>query len=96
MPISKNWSKATTNHIQSNAPNKKGIYELRSFGETVYIGSSKDLKNRLLTHLNERNPNYYRYQTVGFLTSPQKKERKHYDQHVEKTGSSPRWNDRRP
>ncbi|WP_135305562.1 DUF7508 domain-containing protein [Haloarcula amylovorans] len=96
MPIGKTWSKATESHIKNNVPTRKGVYELHSFGEVKYIGSSKNLQHRLLEHLDKRNPNKYRFKTVGFLTRPVKAERKHYDRHVDKYGSEPDWNDRQP
>lgn len=97
MPVSKNWSKATQSHVKKNVPSKPGIYELKSFGELVYIGSSDDLRDRLLTHLSERSPNYYRYETVtGILSDPEDREQEAYDNYVDNHGTSPRWNDRRP
>ncbi|MFY4814483.1 hypothetical protein ACOJIV_17555 [Haloarcula sp. AONF1] len=96
MPISKKPSKATEANIKQNVPNKKGVYELISFGEVKYVGSSSDLQERLLTHHRERKPNKYRYKTVGFLKSKAKVEREHYDRHVEKHGQPPEWNDKRP
>lgn len=96
MPIDKNWSKATKAHIKQNVPKKKGIYELKSFGEPVYVGSSKDLQGRLLRHLNERNPNKYRFKKLGIFSNRVKVERKHYDRHEEKYGEPPKWNDKRP
>jgi excinuclease UvrABC nuclease subunit len=96
MPISKNWSRASIPHVKKHAPSKSGIYELKSFGELVYIGSSENIQHRLLEHLNSRDPNYYRFQTGDFLSSYKRMEREHYDRFVEKYGRSPRWNDRRP
>ena len=97
MPIeNKNWSKATEEHIRETVPEKKGIYELKSFGETVYVGRSSNLKRRLLEHVDERKPNKFRFKKLGFFSSATKAERKHYDRHVEKYGTPPKWNDKRP
>ncbi|MDM9627411.1 GIY-YIG nuclease family protein [Rhizobium sp. S152] len=98
MPIDKNWSKANPRHIKQNVPQSKGIYELKSFGKPVYVGSSNDLRRRLLEHLSERNGNVnrYRFKTLGFLSNRKKVERKHYDRHEEKYGKPPAWNERRP
>ncbi|MFC4359285.1 GIY-YIG nuclease family protein [Halobium salinum] len=96
MPINKNWSKATKKHIEANVPAKGGVYELKSFGEQVYVGSSRNLQERLLTHLEKRSPNKYRFETAGWLQSHQKLERKHYTRFVDKYGKPPHWNDRRP
>lgn len=79
MPISKKWSPATREHIVANAPTSGGVYELKSFGELVYIGRAGNLRNRLLTHLRERNPNYYRYNTAGFFSNPASMEANHLD-----------------
>lgn len=96
MPISKPFSTATVSNVKEKVPESKGIYELKSFGKVVYVGSSDNLQQRLLTHVNERGPNGFRYKTVGWLTNPQKVERQHYDRHVEKHGSPPDWNVQRP
>ncbi|WP_147299485.1 MULTISPECIES: GIY-YIG nuclease family protein [unclassified Haloferax] len=96
MPIDKKWSKATEQHIKSNAPKKKGVYELKMFGEIKYVGRSSNLRRRLLEHLEKRNPTFYRFKKLGFLSSARKAEQNHYDRHVEKHGQPPEWNDKRP
>ncbi|GAB7010746.1 hypothetical protein [Halorubrum trueperi] len=95
MPISKPYTKATEAKIKSKVPQKAGVYELKSFGETKYIGSSKNLQERLLTQLG-KDPNGFRFKTAGFLSNHKKMERAHYDRHVEKHGSAPDWNENRP
>ena len=95
MPISKPYTKATEAKIKSKVPQKAGVYELKSFGETKYIGSSNDLQERLLTHL-EKDPNGFRFKEAGIFSSHKKMERNHYDRHVEKHGSAPDWNEKRP
>jgi len=97
MPISKRPSTAVKRNIKKKVPEKPGVYELQSFGEVKYIGSSENLQRRLLEHLDNRNPNKYRYEVVsGFFSSHEKAERQHYDRHVEKHGSPPDWNNQRP
>lgn len=93
MPIGKKWSKATASHIKKNVPEKGGVYELRSFGELVYIGKASNLRNRLLLHNRDRSPNYYRYTVArGWFTSPKDYEDKHLTQYERKHGKLPRWN----
>lgn len=92
MPISKKWSTASKSHIQNNAPESKGIYELKCFGELVYVGRAKNIRRRLLEHLNNRDPNYYRFKKAGFLSSYKRMEDDHLTQYEEKHGSLPPWN----
>lgn len=96
MPLGKRWSRATGSHVQSNVPEKGGIYELKSFGELVYIGKAKrDLRGRLMDHLRNRDPNYYRYEVVsGFFNSPKKEEDNHLTRFEQKHGQLPKWNNR--
>jgi len=96
MPIRKPYTTATVAKIESKAPQKSGVYELKSFGELKYIGSSQNLQKRLLTHVRERNPNKFRFKTTGFFGSHKKMEREHYNRYIDKNGSSPDWNDKRP
>lgn len=96
MPIKKNWSKATTRHVTANVPEKGGLYELRAFGELVYIGKAQNLRQRLLDHLNKRNPNYYRYKTAGFLQRPSSLEKQHLDRYGNTRAEMPPWNKRDP
>lgn len=93
MPIDKKWSKATTSHIRENAPTSKGIYELKSFGNLVYIGMGENIQRRLLQHLSERDPNYYRFKKAGFFTSEKSLEDKHLTAYEDKHGRLPSWND---
>lgn len=95
MPIAKNWSTATVSHIKTNTPTKGSVYELKSFGELVYIGQAGNLQRRLLEHLNDREPNYYWYKRAhGLFTTPEKLETKHLNQYEAKHGRLPRWNQR--
>ena len=97
MPIRKNWSRATKKHISRNAPEKGGVYELRAFGDLVYVGKAdRNLKGRLLDHVRERSPNYYRYQTAGFLQNPNKMERQHLTRYGSTKQVMPSWNNRDP
>lgn len=92
MPIGKNWSKANKSHIKENAPSKSGVYELKCFGELKYIGHANDIQRRLLEHLSEKDPNYYRFETAGWLSSSKKMEDKHLTRYERKHGSLPAWN----
>lgn len=97
MPIRKNWSRATKKHISRNVPEKGGVYELRAFGELVYIGKAdRNLKSRLLDHVRSRNPNYYRFQTAGLLQRPSKMERQHLTRYDSSKEAMPPWNQRDP
>lgn len=96
MPISKKWSKATKHRIQSNVPDSSGVYELKAFGELVYVGKASNLQNRLLEHLRSRDPNYYRYETAGFLQSPSKMEQNHLTTYGNSQQEMPPWNNRDP
>lgn len=96
MPIAKRWSRATESNILSNVPPEKGVYELKSFGEIVYVGRTDDLQRRLLSHLTDRNPNYFRYEAVGFQSSAETLEQEHYERAAESLGRAPQWNDGAP
>lgn len=96
MPISKNWSRAKAQHITTNVPEKKGVYELKAFGELVYIGRAQNLRDRLLTHLNERSPNYYRYKKAGLFQSPSRLEQQHLTAYGHTDAEMPPWNNRDP
>jgi len=93
MPIAKNWSRANSTHIKNNAPTKSGVYELKSFGKLKYIGHASNIQRRLLEHLSERDPNYYRFEAAGFFSSSKKMEDKHLTRYERKNGSLPPWND---
>lgn len=96
MPISKRWSKMTISNIQKKTPRKSGIYELKNFGEHVYIGKASNLTERLLTHNRERDPNYFRYKKVGWLFGNRHKmEKQHLARFEDKKGRLPAWNQRR-
>jgi predicted GIY-YIG superfamily endonuclease len=96
VPISKNWSRASTRHIEENAPTEGGVYELKTFGKLVYVGKASNLQRRLLTHLNERNPNYYRYKKAGFLQRPGSMEKEHLTAYGATDAEIPPWNDHDP
>lgn len=96
MPVSKKWSPATRAHIKANAPTSSGVYELKSFGELVYIGRARNLQSRLLEHLNQRNPNYYRFETAGFFSSAASMETEHLDSYGYTKSAMPKWNQRDP
>jgi excinuclease UvrABC nuclease subunit len=96
MPISKKWSKATERNVKRKVPNKRGAYELKSFGDLVYIGKARNLQRRLLEHLNERDPNYYRYETASLFSSPGRMEKKYLTQFGNSEAAMPSWNNRDP
>ena len=96
MPIAKRWSRATKSNILSKVPEERGIYELKSFGEVVYVGRTKNLRRRLLSHLTDRNPNYYRYEELGFGADDEAIVGEHYERLVGRLGRPPQWNDGDP
>lgn len=96
MPISKPWSKMTKENIREKAPSKSGIYELKCFGSHVYTGKSKNIRKRLLEHLNEKDPNYFRFKKAGWLGSSGKMEEKHLRKYKKKHGKLPAWNQKKP
>lgn len=96
MPIGKKWSRANSRHVKSNAPTRGGVYELKAFGELVYVGKASNLRRRLLEHLNERSPNYYRFQTAGLLSRPSSMEKEQLTAYGNTTAETPPWNNRDP
>jgi hypothetical protein len=96
MSIKKNWSRADPKHINANVPTKGGVYELKAFGELVYIGKTSNLRRRLLEHLNERNPNYYRFKKAGFFQSPSSLESDHLEAYGSTQSETPSWNEQLP
>lgn len=95
MPIGKKWSTATASHVKRNVPERGGVYELKSFGELVYIGKASNLRSRPLEHLRARNPNGYRFEVAsGLFTSPKRLENKHLDGYENRHGGLPQWNQR--
>lgn len=96
MPIPKKWSRASKQRIARDVPESSGVYELKAFGKLVYVGKASNLRSRLLTHLRDRNPNYYRYETVGFLGSPSRLEGKHLRAYGSTEEEMPPWNQRVP
>jgi hypothetical protein len=96
MPIQKRWSKATVENVRERAPAGKGVYELKSFGELVFVGYSRFLRDDLAEVVERQTPNYFRFQTVSFPAEARRVARRHYDRFVETNGSPPRWNPGRP
>jgi excinuclease UvrABC nuclease subunit len=72
------------------------VYELKAFGELVYIGRASNLRRRLLEHLGERNPNYYRYETAGLFQRPSSLEKHHLNAYGNSVTEMPPWNSRDP
>jgi hypothetical protein len=94
MPIqNKRWSTATKDHVRDIVPERPGVYELKCFGKLVYIGKADNLRRRMLEHLNTKNPNKFRYETVtGWFSSPKGREDELLDRYEEKQGKLPPWN----
>jgi predicted GIY-YIG superfamily endonuclease len=92
MPIDGRFATAKVERIKDLAPEKGGVYELKSFGELVYIGKADNLQRRILEHNREKDPNGFRYDTAGIFKSPKKLEDKHLSRYEEKNGKLPPWN----
>ena len=97
MPIPKKWSRATKDQIVRTVPEKGGVYELKAFGELVYIEKADhNLRGRLLDHVRERDPNSFRFETAGFFQSPSRMERKHLVAYGNSDSATPPRNNRLP
>lgn len=96
MPIQKRWSKASVDRVEERAPVGKGVYELKSFGELVFVGYSRFLRRDLARAVERQTPNYFRFQTVEFPAEARRVARRHYDRFVETEGEPPRWNAQPP
>lgn len=97
MPIKKKWSRATKEQVVNSVPEKGGVYELKAFGELVYIGKAdSNLRSRLLDHVRQRSPNGFRFETAGFFSSPSRMERKHLTAYGSTDTELPSWNNRNP
>jgi len=92
MPIDGRFTNASVEKIKNRVPEKGGVYELKSFGDHVYIGKADNLQRRLLEHYRKKNPNGFRYKKAGFLQSPKKLEDKHLRKYIDRHGELPRWN----
>lgn len=98
MPIAKKWSKMKRRKIKTEVPAKGGVYELTSFGQkrALYIGSSGNIRRRLMEHLDDKKPNRFRYKTASFLQRPESMEKKVFDRYEDKHGQTPPWNTQDP
>lgn len=76
----------------ANVPKLPGVYELKCFGELVYIGHSSDLLRRLLRHLSDWSPNGYRFQVCHSFRSSEYLENHHLNRYVDRYGKLPTWN----
>ncbi len=92
MPIGKKYSTASEEKIKKDVPESGGVYELGSFGDTVYIGKANNLRRRLLEHYREKNPNKFRYKKTGFFSSPKRMEDKHLTRYGDTDDELPPWN----
>lgn len=92
MPISGRFTKATEQKIKNEVPTKSGVYELKSFGNHVYTGKASNLRRRLLEHYRKKDPNGFRYETVGFFGSAKRLEDEHLTKYEKRHGKLPPWN----
>lgn len=92
MPIHSPWRPASGDHVRLNVPNEAGVYELKSFGNLVYVGKADDLKAALLDHLDERSPNYYRVETPELLESVDDLYDRHLHRYEREHAELPTWN----
>jgi hypothetical protein len=96
MPIKAQWWVFTDAIIDSER-DLPGVYELGSAaGEVIYIGSSDEIRRRLLQHWNEpestcvkRNTRQYRVEYTGDYVV---RERELYHEHVRAQGQPPLCN----
>lgn len=96
MPIQKRWTKATVENVESRAPEGKGVYELKSFGELVFVGYSRFLRRDLAEVVSRQTPNYFRFQRIEYPEEARRVAARHFDRFVETNGTRPRWNTERP
>jgi predicted GIY-YIG superfamily endonuclease len=78
-----------------------GVYELGDkSGMVVYIGSSNELRRRLMEHLNEMAHTCIRQNTtryrIEYTANYGKREQELYKSHVATYGKPPKCNDSRP
>ncbi|MEF8756978.1 MAG: hypothetical protein V5A33_01965 [Halobacteriales archaeon] len=92
MPIHSSWRPASAEHVRLNVPHDAGVFELKSFGNLVYIGKTDDLKAALLAILDERSPNYYRIETPELLASVDDLHEQHLHRYEREHGGYPAWN----
>jgi hypothetical protein len=93
MPIRAQWW-VFTDVIIDSEQDLPGVYELgNAAGEAIYIGSSNEIRRRLMQHWNEsnsscvkRNTRQYRVEYTGdYLV----RERELFDEHVKAHGQPP-------
>lgn len=93
MPIHSSWRPASAEHVRLNVPHEAGVFEVKSFGNLVYIGKADDLKAALLALLEERSPNYYRIETPELLASVADLHERHLHRYEREHGGLPAWNE---
>ncbi|MFW5938651.1 MAG: DUF7508 domain-containing protein [Halanaeroarchaeum sp.] len=93
MPIHSPWRPASTDHVRLNVPHEPGVYELKSFGNLVYIGKADDLQEAVLDHLDDRSPNYYRVETPELLESADDLYERHLHRYEREHEGAPTWNE---
>lgn len=100
MPITSQWWTFAEDVIKLDRDDP-GVYELgNDAGSVVYIGSSNELRRRLLEHLNEAAGTCIKRHTTKYRMEYTKdykvRERELYDEHVRINGKPPQCNDVRP
>jgi predicted GIY-YIG superfamily endonuclease len=85
MPIKSRWHKFTRENLEK-LPQEEGAYELANAKKSIIrIGSSNNLRRRLITHLNSGEfptAQYFRCELVGFFDLDTGKDREAH--HAEK------------
>lgn len=93
MPIHSPWRPANPDHVRLNVPEEPGVYELKSFGNQVYLGMATNLRGALLEHFDERSPNYYRIETPDLLENVDDMYDTHLERYDREHGGLPAWNE---
>ena len=92
MPIQKRWALFSWENVEE-VPEDAGAYELgNSNGEVVYVGSSRNLHQRLIQHKNDpskRRCKYFRYELTTIFEAPSDLERRHGERYEDRYGRLP-------
>lgn len=92
MPLGTPWRTARRSDIEADVPARPGVYELKAFGELVYIGRADDLRTAIAEHVASKRPNGYRYDTATLLVTPRTLQRYHLERYEDRHGERPPWN----
>lgn len=100
MPIATRWW-MFTEAVINYEHNQAGVYELGdASGNVVYIGSTNDMKRRLLEHVNDLPSTCIKRRTalyrVEYTANYKRREQELYDEHVRIHRASPACNSVRP